>query len=169
MKVIDCPHCHRRVGLASGSLCPACGEDTADLTGVDRDRAVIWVTEAQPLPDLCCECGSPTHRRIRVTGHAGERVVVYTEMSPGDILLSILGRLLVPFFSVYFFIRSSLHPGSTIRHRVSKVTIRLPCCRDCRPVAAPIAVDAARKSLKLGVHRTLASALKADSDAHARR
>jgi len=162
MQVIDCPHCLRRVGLASGSLCPACGKDTADISGVDRDREVIWVAARQRVPDLCSGCGSPTIERVRVTGQVGERIVERYERSAGDILLGFLGLLLVPFISIFFILHRAFLPESSVRHRVSKVAIRLPCCKSCRPVPAPISVDAGRRSLKLSVHRSLASAMLTD-------
>lgn len=162
MQVIDCPHCHRQVGLASGSRCPACGKDTADLSGVDREREVVWVTAGRRMPALCCGCGSPTREQVRVTGHIGERAVVSYEASAGDFFLGILGLVFIPFFWILFIIHRLCLPQSTVEHRTSRIAVRLPCCKDCRPLPVPISVDRGRRALKLPVHRSLASALRSD-------
>ena len=62
----ECPHCFTVVHPRADGSCPACQLNTRDAQGVNPDRTTVTIGEQSQLPDLCCECGLPARRTVRV-------------------------------------------------------------------------------------------------------
>lgn len=62
--MVDCPHCFLRVIPMKDGRCPSCRADTT-IPRTDG-RLLLEISEKANLPKLCCTCGQPCERRIRL-------------------------------------------------------------------------------------------------------
>jgi hypothetical protein len=60
--MIECPHCHVRVLLVGGALCPSCGKDTSTPPQYEHGMEPFVYYETTPLPPVCIRCAKGTDR-----------------------------------------------------------------------------------------------------------
>ncbi len=154
---MDCPHCYVRVFPDDDGTCPSCGKNVNDLTGVDPAKTTLVVQAGSTMPDVCCHCGFPTRRSVKVKAYAATRVAGAAADSGSDSVAS--GCLLVgtavipiPFLSSIISLAAG-GPGGT-SHDVYELVIRVPQCRECsKSKITPISADLLRRTMKLVVDK----------------
>jgi hypothetical protein len=117
----ECPHCLTVVVPKRDGTCPSCQRDTRDLRGADRDRTTVVIGEHSQLPSICCVCGIPANRVVRVQGSKpldGEVPAGYTPARAASIwlftsflfgpLIGTLARLLSGLPRSWNFVRVSI-------------------------------------------------------------
>lgn len=149
---IECPHCFTYVHDAGDGQCPSCRQDTNDVRGLDRDLATVVIGETSPIPDVCCDCGLPTQRRIRIKKWkpiAGNDSAMTTDAQTGAILAAMY--VLFGWIGGIF-----LHlVWKRISHDGQKVCVPMVQCDACSKGGAPrpLRVDYEHFTMRFVVHR----------------
>lgn len=135
--VLDCPHCHLRVGVNRDGICPNCNGNVHDLTGVDPTKSTLIVGPSAKHPEMCSQCGRATTRRVKVISDNAISTHGEESMSLGDRLgfRFLLGQI-IPFAGL-------IAPGesATTSHTRSRLAVSVPQCKLCsgepiRPIEA---------------------------------
>jgi hypothetical protein len=153
---IECPHCFTYVHVQADGQCPSCREDTNDLREVDRDLTTIVICENSPLPDVCCGCGLPARRSIRIKRWkplAGERSVITDDAETGVLLLAL--QIIFSWVGA-LFLQALRKSSSHDRQTVSVPIVQCETCSMDGP-PRPLRVDYEYFTMRFVVHRTFVS------------
>jgi hypothetical protein len=141
MPLLQCHNCHRIILPKSDGSCPACSKNTNDLSNLDPNVELLRIDEDDVAPYLCCSCGFPESRTIRITSRSDQPA----ENSDGSI-----DEDDVPFLVRFIFSWVLVFLGKLLVKSLSKlnegkpsVTISVRQCRDCtkhHPIR-PVQVD----------------------------
>ncbi len=148
--ILDCPHCHLRVGTGKDGICPNCHADVLDLSNVDPNMSVLFVRPDSVVPDICCVCGVPTSRRAKIVSHGARNANADTSgEAEGLGLFALLGMLVVPLSGLMGLSGTSRHSRVSLR-----VSLSVPQCDLCAgEEIKPIEVDHEKARMKLYVHK----------------
>lgn len=144
----ECPHCYVRVFPDRDGVCPSCLENVLDLSGTDPTKTTVLVNPNSKMPDVCCNCGLPTRRFVKVKSY-GARGVETAPSESGRILLILLEILFLPFFLVL-----PKDTRSRRGHVLFKRVVSVPQCRMCSGnKIAPVQEDHDQGTMSLVVDR----------------
>jgi len=115
MRIIECPHCHRRVVPADSGACPSCGKNVADQDALNTQMRVLVVRGQMSFPQLCFNCGEPARRWVKI------------EISNVDAMTSVRRGLV----SRIFMFGGLLSAFEAAKHDIF-VTLKPPICDSCR-------------------------------------
>lgn len=143
--IIECPHCYTRVMPGPEGECPACRKNTRDTAGTDPAKTAMSIPNQASLPPVCCECGRPTDRYVKVTRSV--RVQGAAEGSGGT--LASIGLWLLGGFTIF---ASSGHSRGTSG---DVIVIHMPQCPLCGAEGppSPKSVNAEELRMTFVVHK----------------
>jgi len=150
---VDCPHCFTYVVPKADGHCPACQQDTRDVGAWEREHTTVVIGEHSHLPEICCDCGVPARRIVRVKRskpNKDEAVTEYVESQSAAllVLLLVLRVLLGPFAAII-----SQFVGS--QRNWLHVSVSIVQCSECAESGPPepLRVDHQLFTMRFVVHR----------------
>lgn len=152
--VQDCPHCFASVIVTSNHICPACTQDvTSPCT---HNLAAINVSPSTSFPAICHACGLPADRKTNAVSWSRSEYYVEDANEGLRVFFAIFSLLFLPVF-VLFGRRGGM------KTEYQAVRLQVPCCRECKSQEVRILeTDTHRRTARIAVHKTLASAKKPD-------
>ncbi len=164
--MLECPHCFRRVGPDGRGICPSCQRNVYDWTGVEADRAAVWIGLLDHTPAHCLECGDVTERRIPVARHFAHETGQSQQRSEPVLILLLTFLVSIPLFVVtaagYVVWTLILGREWTGERTVTSAKLRVPQCESCKG-KEPRIVEEHPERLKFVVHRKFKAAFEAEN------
>jgi hypothetical protein len=119
-----------------------------------EDRIPIYIASGQTLPDVCVECGQPSHRRARIRAQVPRQ----DPRAPLQVKMPCLFHLVTGagcLFAVYNAVA-----GLFTRH-YDRFTVRIPQCAECGRRGPPPASDPnySRRHVSVRAHDRFVAAL----------
>ena len=154
----ECPHCFTRVLQKSDGTCPRCLKDMNDTRGTDPDRMLLVIPEQTRSPDLCCQCGLPTFRKVTVARNEDGTDSDYSGV--GEVLKWILIVILAPAALLTFRWGHLFRMADTSKTgHVSRLRTRIGQCHDCASLGKPDphSVSFRDGTMRFVVHRDFAA------------
>jgi len=135
--IVECPHCYTRVIARDDGSCPACGENTGDLSGTNPNETIVTVTPCQKLPDCCMLCGQSGTKHYQIGGTSGDDITM-------SISASIVGFIAALFTGFGFF---------SLPRDDMPFSVKIPLCSRCaRPLPRPIHIDTENYQMRFLAH-----------------
>jgi len=129
-----------------------------DLSPVDPTKTTVLVRPDLQMPEVCCDCGMNTPRKVKVQTQHTRKAPPVEPDDDGGCMMGCLASLLIP---APILLLLQLGKSRRKKHRVLKLVVRVPQCGICAGnKIRPLQASYQRGTMKLLVDKRFAESLR---------